>query len=77
MLITLGKVRFYFIEGGTVYYKPFKTKISEISGFTVDEDNMIIKLHFKKPKLIGVKTLYFERKEDLTKVRDILNELIK
>ena len=75
MLITLGKVRYYFIEGDTIYYKPFKTKMNEVSGFEVDEKNLVIRLKFKKPKIIGVKTLYFENEEDLKKVKNILDDL--
>lgn len=77
MLITLGKVRYYFIEDDTIHYKPFKTKLEDIKDFEVDKENMVIKLQFKKPKLLGVKTLYFERMEDLEKAEKLLSDLIK
>jgi len=77
MLITLGKIRYYFIEGDTIYYKPFKTKLEDVEGFDVDKENMVIRLKFKKPKFFGVKTLYFEKMEDLEKVNEVLSNLIK
>ncbi|RLI76143.1 hypothetical protein DRO97_01545 [Archaeoglobales archaeon] len=77
MLITLGKIRYYFIEEDTIYYKPLKTKLEEIKDFVVDKENMVIRLKFKKLKLLGVKTLYFEKLEDLEKAEKLLKDLIK
>ncbi len=64
-IITLGKPRVYYIEGGFVYYKPLKTDLRKIKGFEVDEKNLLIKL--KGAGLFNVRTLYFENLEDLRK----------
>lgn len=62
-IIALGKPRYYFLDEDLVIYKPFKTRIGDIKGYKVDEGNLIIKLD--KKGLFGVKTLYFEKIEDL------------
>ena len=67
-VITLGKVRYYFVEGDEIIYKPFKTKIDEIKEYDVDEENLVVKLRLKKPKIFAVKTLYFDKREEFEEV---------
>lgn len=62
-LIAFGKPRYYFLDEDLIIYKPFKTRIGDIRGYKVDEDNLLIKLD--KKGIFGVKTLYFEKIEDL------------
>ncbi len=71
-IITLGKPRYYFFEDETIIYKPFKTKLSDIEGYTVNEERLVIKL--KKKGIFGVKTLYFERIEDLREVEKMIKK---
>ncbi|MEM0350239.1 MAG: hypothetical protein QXR27_06040 [Archaeoglobaceae archaeon] len=61
-IISLGKPRYYLMDEEFIVYKPFKTKISDVKGYIVDDKNLLIKLNKKG---FGVKTLYFERLEDL------------
>jgi hypothetical protein len=63
-VITLGKVRYYMIEGDEIRYKPFKTKLSDIEDFEVDENNKVIRLKLKKPSIFAVKTLYFDKEDE-------------
>lgn len=63
-IITLGKVRYYYINDEIVY-KPFKTPLSNIEDLEVDYENKVIRLKLGKPSLFAVKTLYFENDEDL------------
>ncbi len=64
-IISLGKPRFYLMDDEMILYKPFKTRLSEVEGFEVDEKNLRIRL---KKRGFGVKTLYFEKIEDLKNV---------
>lgn len=61
-IISLGKPRFYLMDEEMIIYKPFKTKLSDVKGFEVDEKNLRIRL---KKDGFGVRTLYFEKLEDL------------
>ncbi len=61
-IISLGKPRFYLMDEEMIIYKPFKTKLSEVEGFEIEEENLRIRL---KKRGFGVKTLYFEKLEDL------------
>jgi len=72
-ITTLGKPRHYYIEGTYVYYKPFKTDLTKIDGFEVDEKNLIIKL--KSKSLFAVKTLYFEDPEDIKEARRVIERI--
>jgi len=62
-IIALGKPRYYLVDGEFLIYKPFRTRLSDITGYSVDEGRLLIKL--EKKGLFGVKTLYFEKIEDL------------
>ncbi len=73
-IITLGKIRYYIIEGDTIIYKPFKTKIEDIVDFHVDEGKKVIKLKLRSRSLFKVRTLYFERDEDLNDVLKFLRK---
>ena len=73
-IITLGKPRHYYIEGETVYYKPFKTNLRDVDGYEVNEDRLVIKL--KKKGIFGVRTLYFESLDDLRQVERFLKRLL-
>jgi len=64
-IISLGKPRFYLMDDEMILYKPFKTRLSEVEGFEVDEKNLRIRL---KKRGFGVKMLYFEKIEDLKNV---------
>ena len=75
-IITLGKVRYYFIEGNEIVYKPFKTKIEDVEGYEVDRENMVIKLKLKKPKVFAVKTLYFDKEEEFEDVLRFLKRVL-
>ncbi|WP_456327069.1 hypothetical protein [Archaeoglobus sp.] len=75
-VITLGKVRYYFIEGNEIVYKPFKTKIEDVKGYEVDKENMVIKLKLKKPKIFAVKTLYFDKEEEFEEVLRFLKRVL-
>ncbi len=74
-IITLGRERYYYIEGNTIYYKPFKTDLSKVKDYEVQEDKLIIKLNVKNP--FSVRTLYFENVEDLREVEKLLKKIIK
>jgi len=74
-LITLGKPRYYSVDDEFIIYKPFKTRISDLEGYSVDENAMTIKL--KKKGIFGVRTLYFERLEDLREAERILKKKLK
>ena len=74
-LITLGKPRYYSVDDEFIIYKPFKTRISDLEGYSVDENAMTIKL--RKRGIFGVRTLYFERLEDLREVERILRKKLK
>jgi len=74
-IITLGKYRYYYIENGVVYYKPFKTDLRSVKDYKVDEDRLVIKLHVRNP--FSVRTLYFENLEDLKDVEKLLKRIIK
>jgi hypothetical protein len=63
-VITLGKVRYYMIEGDEIRYKPFKTRLSDIEDFEVDENNKVIRLKLKKSSIFAVKTLYFDKEDE-------------
>jgi len=67
-IITLGKVRYYFIEDDKIIYKPFKTSLDEVNSYEVDEANRVIRLKLKKPRLFAVKTLYFDKEEEFQEV---------
>ncbi|MCS7144654.1 MAG: hypothetical protein NZ879_06505 [Archaeoglobaceae archaeon] len=69
-IIALGKPRYYFFDEDQIVYKPFKTKLSDITGYEVEERNLIIKL--EKKGIFGVKTLYFEKIEDLREAERLL-----
>lgn len=73
-IIALGKPRHYLSDEEYIIYKPFKTKISEIRSYKVDERNLTIKLN--KKGLFGVKTLYFEKIEDLREAERWLKKRI-
>jgi hypothetical protein len=73
-LVMLGKVRYYYIDDTKIRYKPFKTNLDNIEGFEVDEKNKIIRLRLKKPSLLSVRTLYFEREEDMEEVERLLEK---
>ena len=75
-IITLGKVRYYFIEGNEIVYKPFKTKIENVEEYEVDRENMVIKLKLKKPKVFAVKTLYFDKEEEFEDVLRFLKRVL-
>ena len=75
-IITLGKVRYYFIEENEIVYKPFKTKIEDVEGYEVDRENMVIKLKLKKPKVFAVKTLYFDKEEEFEDVLRFLKRVL-
>lgn len=74
-IITLGKVRYYFINDEIVY-KPFRTKIDEIESYEVDEENLVVRLKLKKPKIFAVKTLYFDKVEEFEEVLRFLRRKI-
>lgn len=75
-IITLGKVRYYFIEGNTVFYKPFKTDLEDVEGYEADRENMVIKLKLKKPKIFAVKTLYFDKEDEFEDVLRFLRRTL-
>jgi hypothetical protein len=75
-IITLGKVRYYFIEGNEIVYKPFKTKIEDVEGYEVDRENMVIKLKLKRPKVFAVKTLYFDKEDEFEDVLRFLKRVL-
>jgi len=72
-IITLGKPRHYYIEGGYVFYKPLKTNLKKIKGFEVDEKNLLIRL--KGAGIFSVRTLYFENLDDLRQVERKLKRI--
>jgi len=74
-IIALGKPRYYFLDDEFVIYKPFKTKLGEVTGYSVDEGRMQIKL--KKRGILGVKTLYFENIEDLKEAEKRLKKKLR
>ncbi|MCX8172732.1 MAG: hypothetical protein N3D09_03870 [Archaeoglobaceae archaeon] len=74
-LITLGRPRYYFFYEDQIIYKPFKTKIGDVVDFKVDEKNLLIKLN--KRGIFGVKTLYFEKLEDLKEAERWLKRKLK
>lgn len=73
-IISLGKPRFYLMDEELIIYRPFKTKLSEVEGFEVEEENLRIRL---KKRGFGVKTLYFERIEDLKNAESWLRKRIR
>ncbi len=73
-IVMLGKVRYYYIDDTKISYKPFKTNLDNIEDFEVDEKNKVIRLRLKKPSLLSVKLLYFERDEDM---KDVVRRLEK
>ena len=75
-IITLGKVRYYFIEENEIVYKPFKTKIEDVEGYEVDRENMVIKLKLKRPKVFAVKTLYFDKEDEFEDVLRFLKRVL-
>ncbi len=72
-IITLGKPRNYYIEGGVIYYRPFRTDLKKIEGYEVDEQNLVVKL--KGAGFLGVRTLYFENIDDLREVVRALDRI--
>lgn len=74
-IITLGKPRYYFMDEELLIYKPFKTRLSDVRGYSVDENRLIIRL--SKKGLFGVKTLYFDRLEDLREAEKWLRRKLK
>ncbi|MCS7121131.1 MAG: hypothetical protein NZ895_00785 [Archaeoglobaceae archaeon] len=68
ILLALGRPRTYILENNTVKYKPFKAKIKE---YSVDEKNLVIKIKGN----FFIRTLYFERDEDLREVLRYLRRL--
>jgi hypothetical protein len=75
-IITLGKPRYYSIDDDFIIYKPFKTRLGDLEDYSVDENRMIIKLK-KKKGIFGVRTLYFEKVEDLKEAEKILRKKLK
>ncbi|HIP63574.1 MAG TPA: hypothetical protein EYH04_05680 [Archaeoglobus profundus] len=75
-IITLGKIRYYYIEDDIIRYKPFKTYITNIEDFEINRDLKIIKLKLKRPSIFAVKTLYFEDINDLEEVAKFLKKRI-
>ena len=76
-IIMLGKVRYYFIEGGEIVYKPFKTRVEEIKGYEVDERNRVIRLRLKSSRLFAVKTLYFDKDDEFQNVLKFLRRSVE
>ncbi|MDK2795514.1 MAG: hypothetical protein PWQ58_713 [Archaeoglobaceae archaeon] len=74
-IITLGKPRYYFMDEELLIYKPFNTRLSDVRGYSVDENRLIIRL--SKKGLFGVKTLYFDRLEDLREAEKWLKKRVK
>ncbi|MCS7130905.1 MAG: hypothetical protein NZ872_05755 [Archaeoglobaceae archaeon] len=74
-IIALGKPRYYFFDEDRIVYKPFKTKLSDINGYKVYEGDLVIRLN--KKGIFGVKTLYFERLEDLREVERLLRRKVR
>ncbi len=74
-IIALGKPRYYFLDDEFVIYKPFKTRLGDITGYSVDEGRMLIEL--KKRGILGVKTLYFEKIEDLKEAEKWLRKKLR
>jgi hypothetical protein len=74
-IIALGKPRYYFLDDEFVIYKPFKTRLGDVTGYSVDEKRLLIKL--KKKGILGVKTLYFEKIEDLKEAEKWLKKKLK
>jgi len=75
-IITLGKIRYYYIEDDIIRYKPFKTYITNIEDFEINRDLKIIKLKLRRPSIFAVKTLYFEDINDLEEVAKFLKKRI-
>ena len=75
-IITLGKIRYYYIEDDIIKYKPFKTYISNIEEFEINRDLKIIRLKLKRSSIFAVRTLYFENIEDLEEVAKFLKRKI-
>jgi hypothetical protein len=74
-IIALGKPRYYFLDDEFVIYRPFRTKLCDICGYSVDEKRLLIKL--KKRGILGVKTLYFENIEDLKEAEKRLKKKLR
>ncbi len=74
-IITLGKPRHYYIEGNYVYYRPFKTDLTKVKDFEVDEGRMVIRL--KGAGILGVRTLYFDNEDDLRQAVRMLERILK
>ncbi len=72
-IISLGKPRHYYIEGNVIHYKPFKTDLSKVRSYEVDEEKLLIKLDV--PGIFKVKTLYFENLDDLKQVERYLSRI--
>ncbi|TDA30504.1 MAG: hypothetical protein DSO00_01145, partial [Archaeoglobi archaeon] len=69
------KPRYYFLDDEFVIYKPFKTRLGDVTGYSVDEKRLLIKL--KKKGILGVKTLYFEKIEDLKEAEKWLKKKLR
>ncbi|MCS7118858.1 MAG: hypothetical protein RMH75_02300 [Archaeoglobaceae archaeon] len=76
-IISLGKPRFYLMDDDSIIYKPFKTRFSKISGYSIDEKNLRIKLELKSLNIFSVKTLYFEKPEDLQNAEKWLKKRLR
>jgi len=74
-IIALGKPRYYYLDEELISYKPFKTRLKDVRGFSVDEKKLTIKLN--KTGIFGVRTLYFEKLEDLKEAEKWLRRRIK
>lgn len=74
-IIALGKPRYYFMDKELVIYKPFRTRLSDVKGYSVNEDKLIIKLN--KKGIFGIKTLYFDKLEDLKEAEKWLKRNLK
>ncbi|MET1124021.1 MAG: hypothetical protein ABWW66_02000 [Archaeoglobaceae archaeon] len=68
-VIVLGKPRTYVIEGDEVRYKPFKAKLSK--DYEVDRENLVVRFRGRRV----LRTLYFEREEDMKEVLRYLERL--
>ncbi len=74
-IIALGKPRYYFLDEEVLIYKPFKTRLGDITGYSVDESKLLIKI--EKKGILGVKTLYFEKIEDLKEAEKWLKRKLR
>ncbi len=76
-VIALGRERYYSMDENEIVYRPLKTKISDVEGFEVDEENRLIKLKLRKGGLFSVKTLYFDDIRDLREAEMFLKRWVR